>query len=136
MYALLLLDATTAMLGRPARASLLPQIVPRDVFHNAVTWNSSLQQIISVVGPALGGLIIVASLPAAYIICAVSSLLFIALLTQVKFHRASKASEKMSLATLLAGIHFVWRTRLILGLMSLDMFAVLLGGAVYLPPNL
>ena len=134
MYMLLLLDAVAVMLGRPARIALLPQLVPREVFPNAVTWNSSLQQITSVLGPALGGLIIVVSVPAAYVICASSSLLFIVMLTRVTFPHASKTAARLSAETLLAGLRFVWRTRLILSLMSLDMFAVLLGGAVYLLP--
>ena len=134
MYTVLLLDATAMILGRPARVALLPQLMPREVFPNAVTWNSSLQQIISVLGPAVGGFIVVVSAPAAYLICATGSLIFIVLLTRVKFRKVSEQTEKVSLRTLLAGLGFVWRSRLLLGLMSLDMFAVLLGGAVYLLP--
>lgn len=134
MYGVLLLDATAMILGRPARVALLPQLMPREVFPNAVTWNSSLQQIISVLGPAVGGFIVVVSAPAAYLICAAGSLIFIVLLTRVKFRKVSEQTEKVSLRTLLAGLGFVWRSRLLLGLMSLDMFAVLLGGAVYLLP--
>ena len=64
MYGVLLLDATAMILGRPARVALLPQLMPREVFPNAVTWNSSLQQIISVLGPAVGGFVVVVSAPA------------------------------------------------------------------------
>ena len=134
MYGLLLLDASFMTLGRPAKAALVPQLVPREVFPMAVTWNSSLMQMAGVVGPALGGLVVMVSVPFAYGLSAASTLFFIALLTRVDLRAAPKKAERASLQNLLAGIRFVWRTRLILSLMALDMFAVLLGGAVYLLP--
>lgn len=135
MYALLFLDATFVMFGRPARVALIPQIVPRAVFPNAVTWNMSLMQITSVAGPAMGGFILAWSVPAAYVICAAGSLLFIIWLFQLDFRFAPhKKTEAASLETLLAGIGFLWRERALLAIISLDLFAVLLGGAVYLLP--
>ncbi len=134
MYGLLMLDATAAVLGRPARTALVPQLVPREIFPIAVTWNTSLMQMAGVVGPALGGFVVMVSVPAAYGLSAASTLVFIALLTRVDFRAAPEKVESASLQTLLAGIRFVRQTRLILSLMALDMFAVLLGGAVYLLP--
>jgi len=134
MYAVLLLDATVMALGRPARVALLPQIVPREVFPNAVTWSSSIRQLISVFGPAIGGVVLLWRIPAAYVICAAGSLSYIFLLARVKIREVPKQTERASSRTLLAGIHFVTQERLILALMALDMFAVLLGGAVYLLP--
>jgi len=134
MYLVLFLDSAITALGRPARAALLPQIVSREVFPNAVTWNSSVGQLISVFGPAIGGFILLWSIPAAYIISAASSLSYIALLARIEIRKSSKQSERASFRTLLAGIHFVTKERLILALMALDMFAVLLGGSVYLLP--
>ena len=134
MYLVLFLDATVLALGRPARVSLLPQIVPREVFPNAVTWNSSVSQLISVVGPAIGGFVVLWNISAAYIICAMGSLIYTVLLSRVVIRQVVKPVGHASLLTLLAGARFVWQERLLLSLMSLDMFAVLLGGAVYLLP--
>jgi MFS family permease len=135
MYILLFLDASAVMLGRPARTALLPQLVPPVIFPNAVTWNMSLMHIASVVGPALGGLVVAFNVPLAYLLCAASSLIFIFMLSGLRLiNPASKPVGHASLRTLLAGLGFVWNARLILTTISLDMFAVLLGGAVYLLP--
>ena len=134
MYLMLFLDAAIMALGRPARVALLPQIVPRQVYPNAVTWSSSVRHLMSVLGPAIGGFVMLWSIPAAYVICAAGSLSYIALLARVEIREVSRPVERASLGTLLAGIRFVWQERLILTLISLDMFAVLLGGAVYLLP--
>lgn len=134
MYVMLFLDATAIVLGRPARTAMLPQIVPRDIFPNAVTWNTSLMQLASVIGPAIGGFVIAVSVPAAYGICAISSLFFVAILTRLHYRPGPRTSQPRNLATLLQGVKFVWDERILLTLMSLDLFAVLLGGAVYLLP--
>lgn len=134
MYGMLFLNATIMALGRPARVALLPQIVSREVFPNAVTWNSSINQLISVVGPAIGGFVLIWNIPAAYIICAAGSFSYIFMLARVEIREAPKQVERVSFQTLMAGIRFVTKERLILTLMTLDMFAVLLGGAVYLLP--
>jgi len=134
MYAMLFLDATAIVLGRPARTALLPQIVPREVFPNAVTWNTTLMQLASVIGPALGGIVIVYSVSASYVICALGSLFFIGILTRLHYRPGPRSSQPRNLTTLLQGVKFVWDERILLTLMSLDLFAVLLGGAVYLLP--
>ena len=134
MYFFLFLDAAAVMIGRPARVALLPQIVPAHAFPNAVAWNTSLMQISGVAGPALGGLVIVFSVPLAYVVAATSSLVFIVALSRFKFDFDTKPTGNASFQNLVAGIHFVWNTRIILAMISLDLFAVLLGGAVYLLP--
>ena len=134
MYVLLFLDAAAVTSGRPARSALVPGLVPAEVFPNAVTWNTSLMQIASVVGPAIGGFIIVFSVPAAYIVCACGSLIFIALLSQLQLAPRLKRAGHATTQTLLAGLKFVWNTKLILTIITLDLFAVLFGGAVYLLP--
>ena len=134
MYALLFFDAISNVLGGPARTALLPQIVPRTVFHNAVTWNSSMYQLTSVLGPALGGFVILWSVPAAYVSAAVGSLIFIPLFLRMRLRKVERSREPTSLAMVLGGVRFMWRTRLVLAAISLDMFAVLFGGAVYLLP--
>jgi MFS family permease len=134
MYIFLFLDATAVTLGRPARSALMPQLVPTRVFPNAVMWNTSLMQISAVVGPALGGMVVAVHVPLAYVIAAASSLIYMAMLARLKFVHDAKAVGAATFQTLVAGIRFVFEKRIILVMISLDMFAVLLGGAVYLLP--
>ncbi|MFH1142972.1 MAG: MFS transporter [Candidatus Eisenbacteria bacterium] len=134
MYALLFLDSTALTLGRPARMALLPVLVPREVFPNAVTWNTSTWQISSMAGPAIGGFIVSAYVPAAYLVCASGSLAFLLLLSRMRLRHDPEPPARTSRAEVLAGVRFVWRTRVILAAVALDMFAVLFGGAVYLLP--
>ena len=134
MYLLLFLDATAVTLGRPARSALVPRLVPRRIFPNAVTWNTSLMHIAAVVGPAVGGFVLIVNLSAAYLVSAASSLLFLLMLSRLDLEQYLSKSETASWQTLVAGVRFVWQRKLILTLISLDMFAVLLGGAVYLLP--
>ncbi|HRW04872.1 MAG TPA: MFS transporter [Caldilineaceae bacterium] len=134
MYTLLFLDAAAVMIGRPARVALVPQLVPTHVFPNAVTWNTSLMQISGVLGPALGGLVVAQYVPAAYVVTALTSLLFVFLLSRLHFESGGTRAGAASFSTLLAGIRFVWNARILLTMISLDLFAVLLGGAVYLLP--
>jgi len=136
VYTLLTLDAVGGSLGRPARSSLVPRIVPRDVFPAAVAWNNSMFQLAGVVGPAVGGFIIATSIPAAYALAAAGSLLFAFLLARIPEAAgvADGGGGHATLSTLFDGIHYLRRTRVLLAIISLDMFAVLLGGAVYLLP--
>lgn len=134
MYIILALDAAAVMLGRPARVALLPQLVPHDILPNAITWNMSLMQISGVLGPALGGFIILWGVPVAYMATALSSLLFALFIFYFDFEPDVKEQESASLETLLAGIKFVRDARIVLTMITLDLFAVLLGGAVYLLP--
>jgi MFS family permease len=134
IYLLLGLGATAQALGWPARSALLPQIVPREMFSNAATWNSSVFQVASVAGPALGGLIVSFTAGGAYLIDAACSLTFFAVLLFVVVRPAERSREPATLSTLVAGIKFVWRTKVVLGAITLDLFAVLLGGATYLLP--
>ncbi|MSS73124.1 MAG: MFS transporter [Candidatus Latescibacteria bacterium] len=134
MYGLLVIEATVSALTRPARMSLVPQIVPREMFPSAVVWNSSLMQVGSMIGPAIGGFVILLNVPVAYLLNAVCALTFVVLLGRVDLHEVSRQTERATVETLLAGLRFLRRTRLLLSLMALDMFAVLLGGATYLLP--
>lgn len=134
MYLLLFMDATAVILGRPARSAILPRLVPEHVFPNAVTWNTSLMNMAAVVGPAIGGFMLAWSVASAYVVSALGSLVFIAMLSRIKLAPSLGNAGHATLETVLGGIRFVWRTKLVFSLMALDMFAVLLGGAVYLLP--
>lgn len=134
IYILLLLEGSVMTLGRPARQAILPALVPAGVFPNAMMWNSSMFQISSVAGPALGGLILTISLPAAYIFAAFGSLAMVVAILLVQVPRVKRPPGAASFRTVLEGLRFLNRKRIILAAISLDMFAVLLGGAEYLLP--
>lgn len=133
-YVLLFCDASCLALARPARAALLPLIVPEAIFGNAVTWNSSLFQLAMMVGPAAGGLVVALYIPAAFLISAAGSLAFLIMLQRIALRPQDRRREPVSVDSLLGGFRFVRRSPMVLGAISLDMFAVLLGGATYLLP--
>jgi MFS family permease len=136
MYACLLASGVGRAFSQPAKAAFLPQIVPRDRFSNAVTWNTGGFHLASILGPLLaGGLIYQTHSPAlVYTVDALFVLTLLSLLTLVAGRAYKPHNEPLTLQSLTAGIGFVWRTKLILGAITLDMFAVLLGGAVALLP--
>jgi MFS family permease len=136
MYACLLASGVGRAFSQPAKAAFLPQVVPRDHFGNAVTWNTGGFHLASIVGPLLAGVLIrlTASPALVYTIDALFVLTLLLLLTFVVGRPHQPANEPLTLRSLTAGIGFVWRTKLILGAITLDMFAVLLGGAVALLP--
>jgi len=125
----------------PANQSLLPHLVPTEHLPSAVGWSSSIWQIAAISGPALGGGIYALggtdhSHAASFVYAASGALSFAALLGIAALHtrvgRLERAS--MSWSTVLAGVRFVFREKLVLGSISLDLFAVLFGGAVALLP--
>ncbi len=147
MYALATLSACVLTIGRPARSALLPNLVPAAVFPNAATWNSSIFQVSAMVGPALGGMLIATSLrrfgslSMVYLLDAASALFYALLMLRVpreagRTHQSAAATQERQhpLEQLKAGIRFVYETKIIFGTLTLDLFAVLLGGAVYLLP--
>lgn len=135
-YVLLFLFAVARALTWPASSALMPQLVPRDIFSNAVTWKSTSFQIASVAGPALGGLLIGLFQKAgiAYAVTAGLTLINFALVAMVATPSGSRVAERMSVQSLLAGLGFVRRTKVVLAALTLDLFAVLLGGATALLP--
>jgi MFS family permease len=139
LYGLLLLNSCFVRAAWPARTAILPMLVPRDVFENAVKWRSSIGQVGGMVGPAIGGFVIAFHLPSAYFLAAISTAMFPILLLRLKLNvqeRVQVASRGLAgvMVDLREGLVFVWRHKLLLGAISLDLFAVLLGGAVYLLP--
>ncbi|MEM6312997.1 MAG: MFS transporter, partial [Planctomycetota bacterium] len=139
MYFLLFMDSVFIRTAWPARAALLPMIVPRDMFENAVKWRSSSGQLASLIGPAVGGFVLAWSIPATYFLAACTSTTFFILLTRLRVDtRPPAMANPKGLAGVITdlreGLGFVWRRKILLGTISLDLFAVLLGGAVYLLP--
>jgi MFS family permease len=121
-----------------ASAAFLPALVSRREFPHAVNWNASTFQISSIVGPIAGGALIdfVGRDNAApvYAVNAIAALIFCVMVGMVKTHHAVAAKEKITFKGLLTGFNFVFKNRIVLGIITLDMFAVLLGGAVMLLP--
>ena len=122
-----------AFLG-PAAASLVANLVPKEDFANAVAWNSSAWQTATIVGPVAGGLIYGIGAEVAYGIAA--AMMFSAGLLVFSIAKPAQRTtgEKASLSTLFAGFGYIWEEKVVLGAISLDLFAVLLGGAVALLP--
>jgi MFS family permease len=136
IYITLFLIGVALSFHRPAVAALLPQLVPADRFANAVTWNSVGWQLASVIGPALGGLIIAWRRHAGivYVIDAALMMVFVICLTQIRGQQVARARKAVTMKSLLGGVRFVWHTKVILAAITLDLFAVLFGGATTLLP--
>ncbi len=135
VYLLLLLGATIRTLGMPARASLVPLILPREKLANAITWNSSVFELTAMVGPMLAGFAIAGlGFASVYAFDAAATLTMTALLFGVSYREPERRPEPRTWRTLGAGALFIWRHKEILAASGLDLFAVLLGGAVALLP--
>ena len=120
----------------PASSAFLPHLVSRKDFSKAVTWSSGSFQLSSVLGPAAGGLLIALTHHAApvYAVNTAASLICLALIACVRRTHTVAAREPMTLRGLLVGFRFVFASPIILGTITLDLFAVLLGGATALLP--
>lgn len=125
----------------PANQALLPQLVPADLFPHAVGWSSSIWQIAAIGGPFLGGVFYAAggddyarAAQLVYAAAAVFSVLAFFAIAAMNITPAKKEKKSVDWETLWAGVHYVWRKKLVLGSISLDLFAVLFGGAVALLP--
>ncbi len=134
VFAILTLFGVARAFMAPAVQSLAANIVPRETFANAVAWNSSAMQASFTIGPAIGGLLYGLSSNVPY---AVAFALFTAAAVLTRFipKPAQKTtSEPRSIETMLAGFRYIRDNPVVLGAISLDMFAVLLGGATALLP--
>jgi MFS family permease len=136
IYTCLFISATARAFQGPARSAILPHVVPPDLLRNAITWNSSGQELATVTGPALAGFLLALygsrTVYIAQLLCALLTLACFQFLslrgtaTEGPPVRAGKA--------LMEGVRFVWSDKLILPAISLDLFAVLFGGAIALLP--
>lgn len=136
LFILIFLIGMAHAFAGPASQALLPHLVPQQVFSNAVAWNSSLWQFASIAGPALGGLLIgVSGGPAAvYRVDCIFSLIAAVTMLSIRTRLGRMEQSPVSLETLLAGFRYVWQQKVVLGAITLDLFAVLFGGAVALLP--
>ncbi len=118
----------------PAAASLAVNIVPKEDFANAVGFNASSWQMAAIVGPAAGGLLYGVSASAAYASAAAAFACAAALIFSIPKPKQAIGAVGSSLNMLLGGFRYIWKEKIVLGAISLDLFAVLLGGAVALLP--
>lgn len=120
----------------PASAAFLPHLVPRSQFARAVTWNTGGFHLSSVAGPAAGGAVIALTHTAVpvYAFNTGAALFCLTMVAFIRSRHVVAAKEKMTTANLIAGFKFVFHNRIIFGTITLDMFAVLFGGATALFP--
>ena len=135
IFVLLLLLATARTFGWAARGAFMVNLVPQAHFNNAVTWNSSTFETASVTGPAIAGLLLVHH-PywIIYAIDAASSVAFFLMLMPTPAARGHIGTRPAGFEGLFDGLRFVFRTKIVLATITLDLFAVLFGGATALLP--
>src|SRR5215216_6844518 len=136
IYALLLGIGIARAFNDPASSTLLPQTVPPHLFSNAATWSTSTWHFASIAGPALAGLLIgfFNSVILIYVFDALAAIIFCILLVLIKGRQLALAEKSATWTSLLEGFRFMRSTKVILAAITLDMFAVLFGGAVALLP--
>jgi MFS family permease len=136
MYGCLFLSGTARAVISPSKLALLPEIVPLDAYQSAVAWNTGGWQSAQVLGPAAGGALLgLTRMPGlVYLVHAALAMSFVGLLVGIRPRSARRPVVAVSLDSLLEGARYVWRTRILLAALTLDLFAVLFGGAVALLP--
>ena len=136
IYLVLVLVGVVRAFNQPTTHALLPQIVPEELFPSAVAWGQTGFQGAIIIGPALGGLIYaLAHGPAVvYASSMVAFILAIVGMAQIRVLAKPPVRRDISVKTMLAGLSYVWQQKVLLGSISLDLFAVLLGGATALLP--
>jgi len=136
IYAVLLLNGVIRAFNGPASQAFLPLLVPERHFANAVAWGASLFQVATIAGPIAGGLVYGWTghpLPV-FLLAACNYLLAFAAIATVRPIRTQAARHTVSATAISDGLRYIWGNKLVLGSLSLDLFAVLLGGAVALLP--
>jgi MFS family permease len=131
--ALALLGVARAFFG-PASQALVVNLVPLHDFANAVSWNSSAWQVASIVGPVAGGLLYGIGANVAYLVAVMMLVLSLSLILRIPEPPPPEVIRRITFTSVFEGLHFIRREKVVLGAISLDLFAVLLGGAVALMP--
>ena len=143
IYGVLFLIGMGRCFSGPAASAMLPSLVPKESFVNAVTWGATIYQVANSTGPMVGGLLFTATLaalgrwrgaPIVYVFTLAMLCGFIMLVGMIRVRAVAGEKKAFNATTVLAGLKYVAQTRLLLGSISLDLFAVLLGGAVALMP--
>jgi MFS family permease len=136
IFAILFLVGVVRSFSMPASRALLPQLVPEEQFQSAVAWNSGIFQGATILGPALGGLLYAffRGPAAVYATALLAGVLSVLTTLRIRTQNRPRPREPFTLKTVLAGFRYIWTHKLVFGSISLDLFAVLLGGAVALLP--
>ncbi len=136
IFVVLFLVGIVRTFSMPSSRALLPQLLPEEHFQNAVAWNSTIFQGATILGPALGGVLYAFSKGPALVYSAAvaAALLAVIVTTRIQITSKPRPREPFSLKTVFAGFDYIWTHKLVLGAISLDLFAVLLGGATALLP--
>lgn len=136
IYGVVALVGTVRAFNFPTSRAILPQLVPEEHFANAVAWNSSVFQGATILGPSVGGLLyaLFNGAAAVYATAMVIALIAAGSTLRIQATQPARRRQPVNLDTILAGFRYIWEQKLILGSISLDLFAVLLGGAVALLP--
>lgn len=136
VYSCLVLMGIGRAFLKPASDALMWQLIPTNVYTNAATWNSSTFQLASVIGPALGGfgIALFGNATGVYIIAAIAAFSCLVLVVAIKEPKTTLDKEPISFKALAAGAEFVWQNKIMFAAITLDLFAVLFGGAVALLP--
>jgi MFS family permease len=134
-FILVVLGITRAFSG-PAMRALVPLLVPAEQFQSGVAWEASMTQTATVLGPAAGGFLyaLFRGPGIVYATAMVIEATAIFFAVGIKARGPLRPPESLSVESVLAGLRYIWRQKVILGVVSLDLFAVLLGGAVALLP--
>jgi MFS family permease len=133
LLAAAILGACRAFEG-PSSSSLLPQLVPKAVLQQAISWSTSAGQTAQILGPSLGGLLFGLGPFSVYLTAAIALTIAGILTFLIRVERQERKQEPLSMQSLFMGMEFVFRNKIILGTLSLDLFVVLLGGATALLP--
>jgi MFS family permease len=134
VYALAALAGAARSFANPASHALLPTLVPRERFGNAVGWDQTINQTATISGPAIGGLLYAVDAGLAFAAAAAAGFTAALFTAAIKARPAERAKEKVTSRTLLAGLTFIRSQPAILGAITLDFAAVLFGGVVALLP--
>jgi len=136
IYVVLVLLGVVRSFNGPTSRALLPQLLPEEHFPNAVAWNSSVFQGATILGPAIGGVVYAwfRGPAAVYATSVVAGIVAITATLRIRLRPQSRSREPVNLNTVLAGLRYIWQEKIVLGSITLDLFAVLLGGAVALLP--
>lgn len=128
IYEVLVLLGVVRSFASTASRSILPQLVPEEHFPNAVAWNASVFQAATILGPSFGGLVYAAfhGPSVVYIVALVTAIGATLSSFKIKPEVKARPRERITLKTVFAGLDYIWNKKLILGAISLDLFAVLL----------